>query len=115
MESVQRIVLAAPRPESIGEAEKIFLVDGLQNRHDCLLDDLVLQAQNAQGPLGAVRLRDVRPSGRSGSVAAPVHSLVQVFQFLFEVFSVGLPRHAIDPGRSISRQARDSFASGDRW
>jgi len=43
MESVQRIVLAAPRSVSIREAEKIFLVDGFQNVHDCLLDDLVLQ------------------------------------------------------------------------
>src|SRR6266480_3246891 len=104
MESVQRIVLAAPRSVSIREAEKIFLVDGFQNVHDCLLDDLVLQTQNAEGPLGAVRLRDVLPSGRSGPVAAPMHSLVQVFQFLFEVFSVGLPRHSIGPGRSISRE-----------
>ena len=39
MESVQRIVLAAPRSVSIREAEKIFLVDGFQNVHDCLLDD----------------------------------------------------------------------------
>ena len=45
MESVQRIVLAAPRSVSIREAEKIFLVDGFQNVHDCLLDDLVLQTQ----------------------------------------------------------------------
>jgi hypothetical protein len=36
-----------------------------------------------------------------GSIAAAVHPIVQVFQFLFlfEIFSVTLPRHAIDPGR----------------
>jgi len=39
VESVQRIMLAAPRSESVREAEKILLVDGLQNVHDCLLDD----------------------------------------------------------------------------
>ena len=33
-----------------------------------------------------------------------MHALVQVFQFLFEVFSIGLPRHAIDPGRSVTRE-----------
>src|SRR4029077_3439206 len=96
MESVQRIVLAAPRSVSIREAEKIFLVDGFQIVHDCLLDDLVLQTQNAEGPLGAVRLRDVRPSGRSGPVAAPMHSLVQVGQlhlYLDDIFprSYGQP------------------------
>src|ERR1700686_4250829 len=86
VESVQRIVLAAPWSESIREAKKILLVDGLQNVHDRLLDDFVLQTQNAEWPLGAVRLRDVCPFGRPGSIAAPMHSLVQVFQFLFERF-----------------------------
>jgi hypothetical protein len=57
VESVQRIVLAALRSESIREAEEILLVDRLQNVHDRLLDDLVLQTQNAQWPLGAVRLK----------------------------------------------------------
>jgi hypothetical protein len=44
MESVQRIMLAATRPESVGESHKVLLVDRLQYRHDCLLDNLVLQA-----------------------------------------------------------------------
>src|SRR5580658_6650732 len=104
VESVQRIVLAALRTESIGEAKEILLVDGLQNKHYRLLDDLVLQTQNAEWPLGAVRLRDVCPSGRVGPVAVSVHSIVQVFQFLFERFSIGLPCHAIDPGRSVTRE-----------
>ena len=59
MEGVQRIVLAAPWSESIREAEKVLLIDGLQNVHDRLLDDFVLQTQNAEWPLGAVRLRDI--------------------------------------------------------
>src|ERR1700682_1372586 len=104
VEGVQRIMLAASRSESIREAEEILLVDGLQNVHDGLLDDLVLQAQNAEWPLGTVRLRDVCPSGWARPIAAPMHSIVQVFQFLFERFSIGLPCHAIDSGRSITRE-----------
>ena len=104
VECVQRIVLAAPRSEPVGKTQEVLLVDGLQNVHDRLLDDLVLQAQNAEWPLGTVRLRDIRPSGRSGSIAAPMHSLVQVFQFLFERFPIGLPCHAIGPGRSVTRE-----------
>jgi len=50
VESVQRIVLAASRPESIGEPKEVFLVDCFENRRDCLLDDFVLEAQNAQRP-----------------------------------------------------------------
>src|ERR1700674_3062690 len=104
VESVQRIVLAAPRTESIGEAKEILLVDGLQNVHDRLLDDLVLQTENAEWPLGAVRLRDVCPSGGARPIAAPMHSIVQVFDFLFEGFSISLPCHTIDSGRSVTRE-----------
>src|SRR5262245_574085 len=35
------------------------------------------------------------------SVTAPVHLVVQVLQLLFEVLSVGLPRHAVDTRRGI--------------
>jgi hypothetical protein len=47
VESVQRIVLTAPRSESIRKAEEILLVDGLQNVHDGLLNDFVLQTQHS--------------------------------------------------------------------
>jgi hypothetical protein len=50
MESVQRIVLAASWPESVGKPEEVFLVDCFENRRDRLLDDFVLQAQHAQRP-----------------------------------------------------------------
>ena len=44
-------------------------------------------------------------SSSTVSIAAPMHSIVQVFQFLFERFSsVGLPCHAINSGRSVSRE-----------
>ena len=115
MESVQRIVLAASRPEPVGEAQKILLVDGFQHRRDRLLDDFVLQAQNVQGPLRAVRLRNIGPFGRAGAVTAPVYPAVQVLQLFFEVFS-GRPatsRHRYPARRSV--QANGSFASEDRW
>ncbi len=78
VEGVQRIMLAAPRPESVGEPEEVFLVDCFENRRDCLLDDFVLQAQNAQRPLRAISLRNVGTSGRTRSVTATVHLVVQV-------------------------------------
>jgi hypothetical protein len=62
----------------------------------------VAHAPDAQRSLRAVGLRDVTPFGRACSVAAFVNPLVQVCQLRFEVFSVGLPRHAIDPRRSIT-------------
>jgi hypothetical protein len=79
VKSVQRIMLAALRSESVRETEEVLLVDGLQDVYDGLLDDFVLQAQNAQWPFGAVRLRDVGPFGRARPIAAPMHPIVQVF------------------------------------
>ena len=55
----------------------------------------------AERPLGSVCLRDVCPSGGTGAVAALMYAIVQVRQFLLEVFSVGLPRHAIDARCSV--------------
>src|SRR5208282_6820734 len=75
MEGVQRIVLASPRPESVGEPEKVLLVDCFENRRDRLLDDFVLQAQNAQRPFRAISLRYVGPFGWTCSVTAPMHPI----------------------------------------
>src|SRR6202049_3128966 len=96
MESVQRIVLTTSRPESIGKPKEVLLVDCFEYRRDRLLDDFILQAQNAQWPFRAVSLRNVSSSGRTRPVTAPVHLVVQFLQLLFEVLSVGLPRHAVD-------------------
>src|SRR5262245_11809464 len=101
VESIQRIMLAAPRPEPIGKPDEVLLVDRFQNCRDRLLDDLVLQTQDGKRPLRSVRLRDVCPSGGTGAVAALVHAIVQVCQFLLEVFSIGPPRHAIDTRGSV--------------
>ena len=46
----------------------------------------------------------LEPSSRARPIAAPMHPIVQVFQFLFESFSVGLPCHAIDSRRRVPRE-----------
>jgi site-specific DNA recombinase len=61
-ERIQRVVRAAPWPESVGEAQEVRLVDGVQNLDDRPLQDLVLQRGDAKRPLPPVRLRYVRPS-----------------------------------------------------
>jgi len=84
--------------------QEVRLVDRLQNKHHRLLDDLVFQAEDTERPLRAVRLRDIAPSGRPGAVAAPVYPGVQLWQVLLEVFSIGLPRHPVDPRSGIPLQ-----------
>src|SRR6516162_2390295 len=44
---IQRIVLAAPRPETIREAEKVLLINLIEDGGHCVLDDLVLQRRDS--------------------------------------------------------------------
>jgi hypothetical protein len=60
---------AAPRPEPIGEAEEVLLVDGVEHLDDGPLEDFVLQRRDAERPEPPVRLLDVRPARWTGSVA----------------------------------------------
>src|ERR1700730_11670068 len=61
---IQRIVLAALRPKSVREPEKIFLVDHAQHRRHRSLDDLVFERGDRERALAAVFLRNVAPPGR---------------------------------------------------
>src|SRR5437879_5148280 len=45
---IQRIMLAAPRAKSIREAEKVFLVNLVEDGGHSLLDQLVFQGRNPQ-------------------------------------------------------------------
>src|SRR5213080_1094527 len=73
-----RIMFTLGPLSAVGEPEEVFLVDCFENRRDRLLDDFVLQAQNAQRSFRAISLRNVGTSGRTRSVTSPVHLVVQV-------------------------------------
>src|SRR6266852_7277319 len=101
---VQSIVLAAPRPEPIGEAQKVLFVNLIEDRHYGLLDDLVLQSCNTQGTLPSISFRNVGSLGRLRSIRPLMDSAMQVYQLLIQVRLVLLPRHAIYSGRSVPLQ-----------
>lgn len=71
---IQCIMLAALWPETVREAQKVFLVDSVEHRHDCTLDNLVLQCGDAQRPLRPIRLGYVLAPARLCTVRAPVDS-----------------------------------------
>ena len=59
VQGVQRIMLGPPRPEPVGEALEVRLVDRVQHLADGALEDLVLQRRDGRGimPLLPVTLR----------------------------------------------------------
>ena len=58
-ERIQRIVRASPRSEPIREPKKILFVNLIEDRHHCMLDDLVLQRSDPQRTLSSIRLGNV--------------------------------------------------------
>jgi hypothetical protein len=62
---------AAPRSESVREAEEVGLVDSIQHFHGSARDDLVLQHGNADRSLPTICLGDVHPPAWPGTSPAP--------------------------------------------
>src|SRR5208282_2278697 len=94
---IQRIVLTATRPETVAEAEEIFLVDGIQHFDRRPLDDLVLQRRDAERPLPPVRLGSVVAARWLRPVAAALDAAVQVRQLGCQTVAVVLPRQPVHP------------------
>src|ERR1035437_4670403 len=61
-ERVQRLMLAASRSKPIREAQKVLLVNRVEDGDHGLLDNLVLQPRNPQRTLAPVAFRDIHPS-----------------------------------------------------
>jgi len=76
----------------------------LPHLDDGALDDLVFQCGNTQRPLPPVRLLDVRPTYRLGSVRSPFEPLGEVLQMVSELLAVVLPRLPINSWRGLSLQ-----------
>jgi len=98
-------VLTAPRPEAIGEPQKVLFVNLIEHRHYGLLDDLILQGGDAQGTLLSIGFRDVGSLGSLRSIRSSMDSAMQVRQLLIQVRLVLLPGHAVDSGGSIPLQS----------
>src|SRR3954464_6899336 len=68
VQSVQSPVLASSGTKTVTEPKEILFIDAFQNRACRLLDKLVFHGGDSQRTQLAVKLSDVRPLGRLGSV-----------------------------------------------
>jgi hypothetical protein len=97
IERIQRLVRVASRPESVGEAEEVSLVDRVHHLDRRALDELVFQRGDAQRPRPPVGLGDVRPLDRPRSIRPSRQPSREVPEVLLE----GLPvSAATSPRRS---------------
>ena len=103
-ERIQRLMLAASRSKTIREAQKVFLVNRIEDGDHGLLDDLVLQRRNPQRTLPPVGFRDIHPSRGLRSICSAVDPAVQVDQPTLQPGLILLPRRAVYPRCSLSLQ-----------
>src|SRR5579872_585855 len=88
---VQRLMLASPLTETIGEPQKILFVNLIEDCHYGLLDDLILQGCDAQGTLPSIGFQDIGSLGRLRSIHSPVDSTMEICQLLVQVRLILLP------------------------
>ena len=110
VERVQRLMLASPGSEPVGEPEEIRFVDSVQHLDRCTLDDLIFQRRYSERPLPPVGLRYIHPTHRLGSVRSSLQPMGEILEIVLEGLAVVPPRLSIDTGRGFLLQAEVSPA-----
>ena len=101
-ERVQRVVLTASGSKPIRESQKVLFVNRVEDRHDGMLNDFVLQGGDAQRTLSPIRFRDVGSLGRLRAIRPLMQPTVETGQLDLEVRLILVPRQAIDTRRGCS-------------
>ena len=95
---IQRIMLAAPRAKSIRKAEKIFLVNLVEDGSHGLLDELVFQSRNSQWTLSSICFLYVHSSRWLRSIRSTMNSAVEIDQSIFDSGLILLPCDPVHSG-----------------
>src|SRR6516165_10844104 len=104
VQCVQRLMLAAPWPETIRESPKILLVNLIEDRDHGLLNNLVLQRRNPEWPLPTIRFRNVHSSRWLRSISAAVNQAVQIGEPTFQPGLILLPSDSVHSWRGLTLQ-----------
>src|SRR5262245_66433065 len=95
-------MLAAPRAEAIREAQKVFLVDLVDDGDHGLLDDLVFQSRNPQRTLSSIFFLYVHSSRWLRSIPSAMYSTVEIDEAILQAGLILLPRHSVHSRRRFS-------------
>jgi Recombinase zinc beta ribbon domain len=89
-------------PSAANHPRRHYLAQHLRHR---ALDDLVLQDEDAERPLSAVSLGDVRPANRQRLESAAMDPVAELAEIIHEPSFVGFHRHPVHPGRRLPPQS----------
>ena len=110
-QSLQRLMCAAPRPESVRAIHKVLLVHRLQHHQRRALQDFVLQRWNAnRACLARPRLLQMHPAHRRRSIPPGLEPFEQPRQVRLQFGLVLRRRHAIDTRRRVLAYSPVGFA-----
>src|ERR1700685_2098450 len=103
-ERVQRLMRAAPRPETIRKAFEVHLINFIEDGHHGLLNNLVLQRRDTQRTLPPVSLRYIDSPRSSRPVRSTMYPVVQIGEPTFQSGFIPFPRDTVHPGCSLPLQ-----------
>src|SRR6266567_5916946 len=102
-------MLAAPRTKTVREAEKVLLVNLVEDGDHGVLDNLVLHRRNPQWALPPISFLYVNSSRGRRSEHSAMHPAVQIDQAVLQFGFILLPRYAVGSGCCLSLQRVKAF------
>src|SRR5215470_15075198 len=92
---IQRVMLAASRAETIGESQKILLINLVEDGDHGLLDDFVFQGRDPQWTLPPIFFLYVHSSRRLRSVRSAMNPTMEIDESIFQAGFILLPPYSV--------------------
>src|SRR5215467_5298556 len=97
-------MLAAPRTKTVGEAQKVFLVNLVEDGDHGLLDNLVFQGRDPQWALPSIFFLYVHSSRRLRTIHSAMNPTMEIDESILQAGLILLPRHSVYSRRSFPLQ-----------
>src|SRR5438445_771268 len=110
VQSIQRLMLAAPWSEPVRETKKVRFIDGIRHLDRRTLDDFVFQCRNSERSLPPVGVRDKYPTHRLRSVRSSLQPLGKIVEVCLQRLAVVPPRLPVHARRSFLLQSEVGHA-----
>src|SRR5437879_9001699 len=110
VQSIQRLMLAAPWSEPVRETKKVRFIDGIQHLDRRTLDDFVFQCRNSERSLPPVGLRDKYPTHRLRSIRSSLQPFGQILEIPLQFLPIVPPRFPVHARRGFLLQAEVGHA-----
>jgi hypothetical protein len=92
------------------EAEEVSFVNRVEHFHRCSLNKLVFERRDAERSLPPIRLRNVYPTHRPGSVRSALQPMGEALEIFLKGLAVVLPRLTVHTGCGVPLQLEVSKA-----